>query len=215
LLELFVSKFIRVFPSKIAVAVLLVSLNVSAETVIDAENDVLIPADAAGEDDSEIVTVKVTTTKEGVEVVTPNGRHILLKDDYTWEYIEVEHLAAEESAVLEVVNIKEHGSTCDIGFRLTNNLPYKIKSLVPRFSAYNKDQVKYETLSKSFNSIKPTRSQYQKVRFIGISCSDISHIKLHGADRCTMGPFTKFDSGEGECLKQVYVQESELIKVIK
>ena len=209
------SKFIRVFPSKIAVAVLLVSLNVSAETVIDAENDVLIPADAAGEDDSEIVTVKVTTTKEGVEVVTPNGRHILLKDDYTWEYIEVEHLAAEESAVLEVVNIKEHGSTCDIGFRLTNNLPYKIKSLVPRFSAYNKDQVKYETLSKSFNSIKPTRSQYQKVRFIGISCSDISHIKLHGADRCTMGPFTKFDSGEGECLKQVYVQESELIKVIK
>ena len=209
------NKYLKGFPFKIVAAVLLISLNISAETVTDIETDVLAPADVAGKDGSEIVTVKVTTTKEGVEVVTPNGRHILLKDDYTWEYIEVEHLPAGESAVLEVVNLKEHGNTCDIGFRLTNNLPYKIKSLVPRFSAYNRDQVKYETLSKSFNSIKPTRSQYQKVRFIGISCSDISHIKLHGADRCTMGPFTKFDSGEGECLKQVYVQESDLIKVIK
>ena len=211
------SKFIRDFPFKIAVAVLLISLNVSAET--DIETDPLFPSadadDAAGGDVSEVVTVKVTTTSEGVEVVTPNGRHILLKDDFTWEYLEVEQLPAGESAVLEVVNIKALRNTCDIGFRLTNNLPYMIKSLVPRFSAYTGDNVKYETRSKSFNSIKPTRSQYQKVRFIGIACQDISHIKLHGADRCTMGPFTKFDSGEGECLKRVYIQESDLIKVIK
>ena len=211
------SKFIRDFPFKIAVAVLLISLNVSAET--DIETDPLFPSadadDAAGGDVSEVVTVKVTTTSEGVEVVTPNGRHILLKDDFTWEYLEVEQLPAGESAVLEVVNIKALRNTCDIGFRLTNNLPYMIKSLVPRFSAYTGDNVKYETRSKSFNSIKPTRSQYHKVRFIGIACQDISHIKLHGADRCTMGPFTKFDSGEGECLKRVYIQESDLIKVIK
>ena len=217
------NKFIRDFPSNIAVAALLVSLNVSAETGADIETDPLFPADTLDAevsdpvmgDESDTVTVKVTPTSEGVEVVTPNGRHILLKDDFTWEYIEVEQLAAEESAVLEVVNIKALSNTCDIGFRLTNNLPYMIKSLVPRFSAYTKDNVKFETRSKSFNSIKPTRNQYQKVRFIGIGCPDISYIKLHGADRCTMGPFTKFDSGEGECLKRVYVQESDLIKVIK
>ncbi len=209
------NKHIKDFPFKIAAAVLLISLNVSAETATDTGTDVPAPSDAADNVDSETVTVKVTRTKEGVEVVTPNGRHILLKDDYTWEYLEVEQLPAGESALLEVVNIKELRNTCDIGFRLTNNLPYKIKSLVPRFSAYNKDQVLFETRSKSFNSIKPTRSQYQKVRFIGIECPDISHIKLHGADRCTMGPFTKFDSGEGECLKRVYVQESDLIKIIK
>ena len=217
------NKFIRDFPFKITVAVLLVSLNVSAETETDIETDPLFPADTLDAevsgpgtgDESDTVTVKVTPTSEGVEVVTPNGRHILLKDDFTWEYIEVEQLPAEESAVLEVVNIKALRDTCDIGFRLTNNLPYTIKSLVPRFSAYTKDNVKFETRSKSFNSIKPTRNQYQKVRFIGIGCPDISYIKLHGADRCTMGPFTKFDSGEGECLKRVYVQESELIKVTK
>ena len=216
------NKYIRDFPFKIAAAVLLISLNAGAEDMADFETDTLIPSDAmdgdadtAGDDESETVTVTVTRTKEGVEVVTPNGRHVLLKDDFTWEYLEVEQLPAGESAVLEVVNIKELRNTCDIGFRLTNNLPYMIKSLVPRFSAYTTDNVMFETRSKSFNSIKPTRSQYQKVRFIGIACADISHIKLHGADRCTMGPFTKFDSGEGECLKRVYVQESDLIKVIK
>jgi hypothetical protein len=221
-----VNKFIRDFPFKMAAAVLLISLNAGAEDMAEFDVEPMFPtdteyddadadADAAGNADSETVTVTVTRTKEGVEVVTPNGRHVLLKDDFTWEYLEVEQLPAEESAVLEVVNIKALRDTCDIGFRLTNNLPYMIKSLVPRFSAYTKDNVNFDTRSKSFNSIKPTRSQYQKVRFIGIACSDISHIKLHGADRCTMGPFTKFDSGEGECLKRVYVQESDLIKVIK
>jgi len=212
-----VKNYLKDYPFKMAaaVAMLLISLNLSAETVTDVEIDPSIPSDAADGDDSETVTVKVTRTKEGVEVVTPNGKHVLLKDDFTWEYLEVEQLPAGESAVLEVVNVKELGNTCDIGFRLTNNLPYKIKSLVPRFSVYTGDQLMFETRSKSFNSIKPTGSQYQKVRFIGINCKDIAHIKLHGADRCTMGPFTKFDSGEGECLKRVYVQESDLIKVIK
>ena len=209
------NKHIKDFLFKIAAAVLLISLNVSAETATDTGADVLAPSDAAGGDNSETVTVKVTRTKEGVEVVTPNGKHVLLKDDFTWEYLEVEQLPAGESAVLEVVNVKELGNTCDIGFRLTNNLPYKIKSLVPSFSVYNRDQVLFDTQSKSFNSIKPTRSQYQKVRLIGITCPEISHIKLLGADRCTMGPFTKFDSDEGECLKRIHVKESDLIKVLK
>lgn len=220
---------IKDFPFKIAAAVLLISLNVSAEPATDIETDPSTPSDAATDietdpftpsdsmdgDDSETVTDKVTPASEGIEVVTPNGRHVLLKDDFSWEYLEAEQLSAEESALLEVVNVKDLGNTCDIGFRLTNNLPYMIRSLVPRFSVYNRDQLLFDTRSKSFNSIKPTGSQYQKVRFIGISCKDISHIKLHGGDRCTMGPFTKYDPGEGECLKRVYVQESNLMKVIK
>ena len=184
---------------------LLICLNASAETLTGSEAGAV----------SETVTVTVTHTGEGIEVVTPDGRHVLLKDDHTWTYLEPEQLPPEESAVLGVVNLKELSNACDIGFRLTNNLPYKIKSLVPSFSAYTRDQVLFDTQSKSFNSIKPTRSQYQKVRFIGITCPEISHIKLLGADRCTMGPFTKFDSSEGECLKRVHVQESDLIEVLK
>ena len=209
------NKYLKKFPYKIIAVTLLISLNISAETATDSEAGPGVPSDSEGDAVSETVTVTVTRTGEGIEVVSPDGRHVLLKDDHTWEYIEVEQLPPEESAVLAVVNIKELSNACDVGFRLTNNLPYKIKSLVPSFSAYNKDQVLFDTQSKSFNSIKPTRSQYQKVRFIGIICPDISHIKLLGADRCTMGPFTKFDSDEGACLKRVYVKESDLIKVLK
>jgi endonuclease YncB( thermonuclease family) len=204
-MEMVVKKYLKNFPFQSIAVVFLISLNVSAETVTDSEDSAV----------SETVTVTVTRTGEGIEVVTPNGRHVLLKNDHTWQYIELEQLPAEESAVLDVVNVKELSNACDIGFRLTNNLPYKIKSLVPSFSAYTRDQVLFDTQSKSFNSIKPTRSQYQKVRFIGIICPEISHVKLLGADRCTMGPFTKFDSGEGECLKRIHIRDNDLIKVLK
>jgi hypothetical protein len=204
-METVVKNPLNKIPFKIAAAVLMFNTNISAETLPDREDDAA----------SETLTVTVTRTKEGIEVVTPDGRHVLLKNDQTWEYLELEQLPPEESAVLDVVNVKELSNACDIGFRLTNNLPYKIKSLVPSFSAYTRDQVLFDTQSKSFNSIKPTRSQYQKVRFIGITCPEISHIKLLGADRCTMGPFTKFDSGEGECLKRIYIQENDMIKVLK
>lgn len=199
-------RYFKKFAFKITTTALLINLIVSTET----------PADSDAAVESETMSVTVTRTGEGIEVVTPDGRHVLLKNDHTWEYLELEQLPAEQSAVLDVVNVKELSNACDIGFRLTNNLPYKIKSLVPSFSAYTKDQILFDTQSKSFNSIKPTRSQYQKVRFIGIVCPDISHIKLFGADRCTMGPFTKFDSGdEGECLKRIHIQKNDLIKVLK
>jgi hypothetical protein len=214
-LERLVEEYPMNYPSKnISRVLFILALSLCVSTPGYAE-EVDVPSDGEDVAVSETVTVTVTRTKEGVEVVTPDGRHVLLKDDQTWEYLEVEQSSPEKSAVLAVVNLKELSNACDIGFRLTNNLPYKIKSLVPSFSAYNKDQVVFDTQSKSFNSINPTRSQYQKVRFIGITCPQISHIKLFGADRCTMGPFTKFDSAEGECLKRVYVEQSDLIKVLK
>ena len=203
----------RAFPLLIAAALLLVGLNAGAETPAGIEDGPDGAVDTTG--DTETVKVTVTHTDEGIEVVTPKGRHVLLKNDHTWEYLEVDQPSADKSAVLSVVNIKKLRNACVIGFRLTNNLPYLIKSLVPRFSAYTRDQIMFDTLSTSFDSIKPTGSQYKRISFIGITCPDILYIKVHGGDRCTMGPFTKFDSGEGECLKQVYVQESNLIKVIK
>ena len=199
----------RAIPLLIAAALLLVGLNAGAETPAGIEDNPDSAVDTTGDSET------VTHTDESIEVVTPRGRHVLLKNDHTWEYLEVEQPPAEKSAVLSVVNIKNLRNACGIGFRLTNNLPYLIKSLVPRFSAYTRDQIKFDTLSTSFDFIKPTGSQYKKITFIGISCPDILYIKVHGGDRCTMGPFTKFDSNEGECLEQVYLQESDLIKVIK
>ena len=184
-----------------------------------AETDQGMPADAPADSSeqpvTEDVTVSVTRTMEGIEVVTPDGRHVLLRHDNTWEYIQVEQGKPTQSALIEVANMKELRNACKVGLRLTNNLGYKIKSLVPSFSAYTKDGVLYETVSKAFSSIKPTRNQYRQVQFIGLRCQDIGRIRVHGAGNCSMGPMDKFNEAEGECLSHIYVQASDLIKIGK
>ena len=124
--------------------------------------------DATEEPVAEDVTVSVTRTEEGIEVVTPDGRRVLLRNDNTWEYIQVEQADPSQSALMEVANIKSLRNACKVGIRLTNNLGYKIKSLVPSFSAYTRDGVRYETQSVAFSSIKPTRDQYRQVQFLSL-----------------------------------------------
>ena len=197
-------------------AIVLLSVGpVNAESVPDAGGAADAAADGGEQPPTEDVTVTVTRTKEGIEVVTPDGRHVLLRHDNTWEYIQVEQGKPTQSALIEVANIKELSNACNVGLRLTNNLSYKIKSLVPSFSAYTRDGVLYETVSKAFSSIKPTRDQYRQVQFIGLRCQDIGRIRVHGAGHCSMGPMDKFNEAEGECLSHIYVQASDLINISK
>jgi len=171
--------------------------------------------DTTTADGSKDVTVTVTRTGEGVMVITPDGRRVLLRDDHTWEVVAVEQGDPKGSAVISVANVRALRNACKVGLRLHNNLGYGIKSLIPSFSAHTKKGVLYETRSKAFSSIKPTRDQYQQIQFIGITCEDIGHIRVHGADNCSMGPMDKFNEEEGECLSHIYVQPSDLIKIIK
>jgi len=172
-------------------------------------------AGAATDAGSKDVTVTVTRTSEGVIVITPDGRRVLLRDDHTWEVIETEQGDAASSAVITVANVRGLRNACKVGLRLENKLGYNIKSLIPSFSAHTSKGVLYETVSKAFSSIKPTRDQYQQIQFIGITCEGIGHIRVHGADNCSMGRIDKFNEEDGECLSHIYVQPSELIKIIK
>jgi hypothetical protein len=190
-----------------AVLVCLTGAHVNAEQDTDAGG--------APESGSESVTVTVTHTSDGVVVITPDGRRVLLRDDHTWEVIDVEQGDLSASAVITVANVHALRNACKVGLRLENNLGYNIKSLIPRFSAYTRKGVLYETVSKAFSSIKPTRDQYQQIQFIGITCEDVGHVRVHGADHCSMGLMDKFNEKEGECLSHVYVQASDLIKITK
>ena len=172
-------------------------------------------AGAATDAGSKDVTVTVTRTSEGVIVITPDGRRVLLRDDHTWEVVEAYQGDAASSAVITVANVRGLRNACKVGLRLENKLGYNIKSLIPSFSAHTTKGVLYETVSKAFSSIKPTRDQYKQIQFIGITCEGIGHIRVHGADHCSMGPMDKFNEKDGECLSHIYVQPSELIKVIK
>ena len=182
---------------------------------VHAEPDVEVAADAATESDTKSVTVSVTHTDEGVVVVTPDGRRVLLRNDHTWEVIETGLGDPATSAVISVANTRGLRNACKVGLRMENHLGYTIKSLIPSFSAYTTDGVLFETLSKAFSSIKPTKNQYRQIQFIGITCEEIGHIRVHGAEHCSMGLMDKFNEAEGECLSHIYVQESDLIKITK
>ena len=150
-----------------------------------------------------------------MEAVTKDGRHVILKDNKTWEYIQSNEEDPSKSAVLSVINVEDLGSICKIGLRLQNNLGYKINSLVPTFSAYKTGGLRFESLSKGFSSIKPTRDLYREIRFHGIGCSGIDYILVHDADQCNMGQLDKYNNQEGECLSKILVEPSDLINIRK
>ena len=150
-----------------------------------------------------------------VEAVTKDGRHVLLKDDKTWEYIQSDEGDPSNSAVLSVINVEDLGGACIIGLRLQNNLGYRIKSLVPTFSVYKTGGLRFESQSKGFSSIKPTRELHREIRFYGIGCSEVDHVLVHGADQCNMGELDKFNNKEGECLSKIFVEPSDLIHIRK
>jgi hypothetical protein len=120
-----------------------------------------------------------------------------------------------ETAVLSVVNVSSQPTGCHVGLRLTNNLSYPIDMFVFDIAAYTEKDVVFEELSVSFLGIKPTLDQYQKVRVSGITCDKVTRLKVHGGDRCRMGPYARMSFDRGECLKKVVVEESALIRISK
>lgn len=152
-----------------------------------------------------------------IEVVTPDGRRVLLHDDKTWEYVEADEEAKEPRAQASLVlkNRRDGSNSCIFGVKLTNTLVFEIKSLVPKFSAITADGVSYQTNFQSFNGLRPTNSQYKEIEFRGISCAKIASLLVSGGDRCTMGNLTKFSSEKGECLSHIDVRASDIIPFSK
>ncbi len=149
-----------------------------------------------------------------IEAMTDDGRAVILYEDHTWKFVEYEEGDPENSAVLTVTKVHEMGEACRLQLHLQNNLTFKIRSLVPRFSVFNQDNVMYESISKSFSQIKPTRDLYRDIQF-SLGCRDISRILVHGADRCTMGDIDMFNEEEGQCLEHIYVTPTDLINIGK
>lgn len=153
-------------------------------------------------------------TQPEIDAITHDGREVILYEDHTWDFVEYEPGDPENSAVLTVTKVHEMGEACRMQLHMQNNLPFKIRSLVPRFTVYNLDNVMYDSKSKSFTAIKPTRDQYRELQF-SLGCHDISHIRVHGAERCTMGDIDMFNEEEGQCLSHIYMTPTDLINISK
>jgi hypothetical protein len=154
-------------------------------------------------------------TEEELGAVTTDGRQVLLKADHTWSFAEFQEGDPANSAVLTIINVHEMQDACRLELRMKNNLGFKIRSLVPRFGVYNQEGVMYESKSKSFSAINPTKTQYTTIQFSGIGCHAISHIKVFDAGRCRMGNIDQWNEEEGQCLSHIYMEPTDLISISK
>jgi len=151
-----------------------------------------------------------------IDALTSDGRLVVLRDDHTWNFVDLKDNDPANSAVLTVTEVKEMQEACGLQLRVKNNLGHRIRSIVPRFSVYNKDDIVYDAKSQSFTAIKPTKTQYKRIQFNGIGCHEIKWIRVHGAERCTIGDVVDmFNEEEGQCLSFIYVEPSDMINISK
>ena len=154
-----------------------------------------------------------------VELITPEGQRVRLNDDHTWDYVSpdsAQQLSESQQpyALLRVSHFDElDGRACRLGVILQNNLPYKIKSLAIRFSAYKSESIPYDSVTRSFSEIKPTDRQYRKLLFRNIECSAIHHIKVEDPGHCSMGKLDRFSAQSGDCIEHIKIEPSELVKI--
>jgi len=155
------------------------------------------------------------------ELTAPDGRRLLLKDNGTWRYLEEKGKERPDDQIKEgelgllLERKVERGSNCRVGMRLTNNLPYEVRSLVLSYSAYRANGVMYDTVSSGFGSLKPGNTQAREIEFAGIPCQAIARVHVAGGDRCEMGDLNKWSYEKGKCLARVRIMESDLVRFEK
>ena len=151
-----------------------------------------------------------------VTITIPDGRQVVLRDNGTWSVVEDGNDAEKRTyANLTVEKQFELPRGCKFGLRLRNDLSARIRTMVLRFTAYKGDQIAFETVSRGFSYIKPTNSQYQEIKFRGITCDEISSIEVFAARNCHVGDLTKYSAEAHHCLKLVKVNSNEIVAIAK
>jgi hypothetical protein len=156
-----------------------------------------------------------------MQLVAPDGRTVLLKDDGSWRYVDGktasganakdDKAAQVEQATLALESKTPFGPNCRIALTMTNRLPYEIVQIVPYFSAMRANGVMHQSLGLGFQNVRPTDSKTRVVEFTGIACEDIARIQVVGGDRCEMGELTKFSPDKGQCLARIKVMPSDVL----
>lgn len=123
-------------------------------------------------------------------------------------------------ALLSVESKTQHAYACQYWVKLANRLPYKIRDLPLRFSAYiqNPDYpepVLFESLTRSFFEMRPTEEQYIDLFYMHVRCNNVLFIKVEDTGTCTIGETTAFTSQAGDCSRYITLQESPLVKTVK
>ena len=150
-----------------------------------------------------------------IELTAPDGRTVRLNDDQTWEYVESAAGSVPQVLTLRLERKIDAPRGCGFGMRLINGASYKVVSLIPRVSAFDNRDVRFDTVYVAYSGIKPTLEQYREFHFKGIPCAEIARLKLHGGDRCNMGDLDRFIAEKGVCLARIRLEPSDVFPMAK
>lgn len=152
-----------------------------------------------------------------IEAITTDGQRVLLNENKTWEYADkkVKNAKKEIQAQLMVTHVEKSPKICTIDFKLQNDLPVVLHTIVLWFSAYINEGVQYQSVTQSFEDLRPTDYQYKEIQFRGVDCDQIQYVRVHGGARCVIGELDKFSSTDEQCLAKINVQPSRAIKIVK
>ena len=128
--------------------------------------------------------------------------------------VDEEELRRMIPALLSIERKVQHQTACQYWLKLENRLPFKIRNLAMRFSAYIMGKgydrpILFDTEIKSFSELRPTDSQFRDIFFEYAKCEDLDFIKVEDAGRCSVGELTRFSSQSGDCARFIEMAESE------
>ena len=167
-----------------------------------------------------LLTFTQNIQAKDIYATTDDGIRVLLKDNSSWEFInssaDSENAEDPTRVDLKVTRMWSKGKTCRIGLILTNRKARFIRNLAIELTAYINGNIDYDTLIVGFYGIKPTKYQYREAIYSGISCEQIEHILVHGADYCSVGEsHIQYSTDKGQCLRAIKVEKSEIVNIHK
>lgn len=128
--------------------------------------------------------------------------------------VDEEELRQMVPALLSVERKVQYETACQYWIKLDNRLPFKIRNMAIRFSAYIMKEgydwpILFDTAIRSYSEMRPTDTQYRDIFFEYVSCKELEFIKVEDAGRCSVGELTKFSAQSGDCARFIEIKESE------
>lgn len=155
----------------------------------------------------------VGSTYADLEATTKDGRKVLLNDNGLWQFVKEGDDEKAPKARLMLKIHETYRDSCRLGFEMTNNLGFPIRTAVLRFTAYKPGGVAFDTLSRGFSRIKPGEQQFQEIRFRGVTCEEIDKLQVNTARNCHIGELTKYNASAKTCLDLLRTEPSDFMTI--
>ena len=119
-----------------------------------------------------------------------------------------------QSAVLSLHQRTVLQNGCRYGLTLSNNMTVPIADLPLRFTAFNNNDVRLQSVTRSFFDVRPTAQQFAQIDF-QFDCHIIERIAVSDPGRCVVGELTRRSGAPAACLNLIDIPQSPFVDVVR